>query len=230
MGYIIGDIHNNIGELKKLLEKLDFKGNELLIFLGDYIGKKIHTKETLELLRILKNKYNCVFIKGDHEFVWERYLNQKELFRKEFLLNYGAVEALREYTDEAEELIEKDEIEVIKDFLKPYLNLIKDAKDYYLVGKYLAIHAGLLKEQLSQNPISFFEKNYFLREKDIDFDKLYLDKYIFVAGHTHFGKEPLILKGYINIDLGAGYDGYLGALDFENNKIIRSDGEIFNLF
>ncbi len=229
MSYIIGDIHANVKELEKLLGKLKIKKNDTLVFLGDYIDKKIYTKETLKLLGSLKKKYNCIFIKGDHEFVWDRYLNHEEFFRKYFLLKYGSKEALRKYTDNPESLILKDNIKTIRKILKTYLNFIKFAKDYYLIDKYLAIHAGLLEEQLSEESINFLEENYFLRKDKMNFDKLYLDKYIIVAGHTYFGKEPFIKKGYINIDLGAGYDGYLGALDLDYNRIIRSDGKIFNL-
>jgi serine/threonine protein phosphatase 1 len=227
--YIISDLHANIEQLNKLLDLLKPAKEDFLIFLGDYIDKKIHTGETLQILELLKNETNCIFIKGDHEFVWERYLDYAETFRKDFLLKYGSVEALRQYTEKPEQLIERDDIVTIKKFLQPYLNFIKNTKDYYLVDKYLALHAGLQKEQLFQNPIQFSETNYFLRREAMNLEKLYLDKYIIVAGHTYFCKEPFIQKGYIGIDLGAGYDGYLGALDLKNNKVIRSDGRIFNL-
>ncbi len=226
MHYIIGDVHSNVVELKKLLEQLKLKENDKLVFLGDYVDKNINTKETLEILWFLNKTYECVFIKGNHEYAWERYLNHGEYFRQDFLLKYGSTEALRQYAKNPEELILKNDIKNIKIFLKSYLELIKITYDYYLIDKYLAIHAGLLKEQLGQKKIKMQELNYFLRKDKIDFDNLYLDKYIIVAGHSYLSDEPLVEKGYINIDLGAGFGGYMGALDSEGNKIIRSDGKI----
>lgn len=229
MRYIIGDIHANSVALKNLLKRLKLKKNDQLIFLGDYLDKSSQTKETLKILKSLGNRYKCVFIKGNHEFVWDRYLNHGEYFRQGFLLKYGAVETLRQFTAKPEELLLNNSVKLIRKFLKPYLDLIKITRDYYLTDRYLAMHAGLLREQLSQKKIVMQELNYFLREDKIDFDNLYLDKYIIVAGHSYLGDEPLVTAGYINIDLGASFGAYVGALAVEDNKIIRSDGKIFNL-
>lgn len=227
--YIIGDLHSNIDELNNLLSLLKLKKGDLLIFLGDYIDKNIYTKEILKMLMFLKKRYRCVFIKGDHEFVWGRYLLHNELFRREFLLNYGGIESLRQFTENSEELIRNDKINEIKKYLSTYLELVKEMRDYYLVDNYLALHAGLLKEQFSQKQLIFKEINYFIRPDKMIFDKLYLNKYIIVAGHTNIEDAPVIKEGYLNIDLGAGYQKYLGAFDVKNNKVIRSDKKIFKL-
>ena len=229
MQYFIGDVHSNSVELKKLLDQLKLKKSDTLIFLGDYVDKNINTKETLEILWSLNENYKCIFIKGNHEYVWEKYLNNGEYFRQDFLLKYGSAEALRQYVKNPKELILKNDVKTIKKLLEPYLKLIEITRDYYLTDKYLAIHAGLLKEQLDQKEIKMQELNYFLRKDKIDFNNLYLNKYVIVAGHSYFGDEPLVEKGYISIDLGAGFGRYLGALDSEGNKIIRSDGKIFDI-
>jgi len=227
--YIIGDLHSNVRELNELLEQLRLTKGDSLIFLGDYIDKGRETNETLNKLKSLKKRFNCTFIKGDHEYVWERYLDYGEIFRKDFLLKYGSVEALREYSDNPEKLIADDDTATIKRHLQPYLDFIKDTKDYYFIDKYLMLHAGLTEDQLSQNPIKFIEINYFLRKDDMNLKRLYLDKYIVVAGHTYFGEDPFVQEGYIGIDLGTGYGGYLGAFDPKKNKLVRSDGKIFDL-
>lgn len=227
--YVIGDLHANVGELRKLLSLLKLSAGDTLVFLGDYIDKNVHTKETLLLLNLLKEKYHCIFIKGNHEFVWERYLNHREIFRQEFLLTYGGVRALEQYSDHPKNLIEKNDISIIKRYMEPYLEFIQKTQNYYLVDNYFATHAGLLATQLSEKSLHFSEINYFLREDKMNFEQRYLDKYIVVAGHTYWGHEPLIRNGYIGIDLGAGYEGYIGALDIARRRIIRSDGEIFNL-
>lgn len=229
MHYIIGDVHANVHELKKLLVLLQPSSADTVIFLGDYINKNPYTRETIDLLMGLQRDATCVFIKGNHEFVWERYITYGETHRNFFLLDYGGIDALKGFTDKPEELLLHNKMASIKKFLHDYIELIKQMHDYYLVDEYIALHAGLISEQLHQDPIQFDERNYFLREADIDFNKKYMDTYITVAGHTHFGVEPLIKPAYINLDLGAGYGYYVGALIVEDKYILRSDGKKFTL-
>lgn len=227
--YIIGDLHANVGELKKLMSLLEIKAGDKIIFLGDLIDKNIETKKTIDLLNEISSKHDCVFIKGDHEFVWERYLMHNDIARQDFILNYGGVAALQKFTDDPKDLVINNKIVEIKSFLQPYLDLIQISQDFYLLDEYLIMHAGLLESQLDQEKISIDEENYFLREDKMNFDKKYLGKYKIIAGHTYFSKEPFIKPGYINIDLGAGSDGFLGAFDTKNKKVIRSDSKIFSI-
>lgn len=229
MNYIIGDIHANIKELKSLLDIVKFKKDDKLIFIGDYIDKNVYTKETIELLLFLIKNYSCILIKGNHDFVWDRYLNFQEFFRQDFLLTHGSVEALRQFSPEPEDLIKNNRTELIRKYLRPYLALIPQMVDYYITDNYLATHAGLEKHQILQRNLKFTEANYFLRGDKLNYDKKYLNKYTIIAGHTHLGIKPLIREGYINIDLGAGYGRYLGALCIEKKIVIRSDNKIFKL-
>jgi hypothetical protein len=98
-----------------------------------------------------------------------------------------------------------------------------------IVGEYLLLHAGIIPEQIMQDPLVFLEKNYFLRARDMDTSRKYLDRYQVVSGHSHMGTEPFVDPGYINIDLGSAYGGYLGALHLEEKKVYRSDGKTFDL-
>lgn len=225
--YIIGDIHGNARELENLINRLDNK-KEKMVFLGDYINKGIATRETLSLLGQLKKEYDCIFIKGNHDYRWERFLKFHELDHQDFLLKYG-VSSLVEFTDEPDKLILNGDFMTIKKYLSSYVSLIDEMEDYYLTDEYLIMHAGLTVEQLSRDLIVFEEKNYFLRIEDIKTGKKYLDKYVIIAGHTFLGEEPFVDRGYINIDLGAGYGKFLGALDTKNKTIVRSDGVIFNI-
>lgn len=225
--YIIGDIHGNIQELKNLVNRLEDK-KEKIIFLGDYIDKGMDTKKTLDFLNQLKKERNCIFIKGNHDYCWERFLKFHELDHQDFLLKYG-VSSLMEFVDKPDKLILESNFKAIEEYLSSYILLIDEMRDYYLAEEYLIMHAGLEEKQLSEKPIVFKEKNYFLRIKDIKTEEKYLGKYTIVAGHTFLGEDPFMDSGYINVDLGAGYGKFLGALDTKNKIIIRSDGAIFNI-
>jgi serine/threonine protein phosphatase 1 len=229
MNYIIGDLHANIEQLDKLLAIIDPQKGDTLIFLGDLIDKGRSPRELIDRLWEIKTKYQTVFIKGDHEFVWERYLKFGELGRQDFLLRYGGVETVAEYDVSARHLLESNATDKIKKYLGAYLDLIDTAVDYHIVSDFLALHAGLRAEQMNQSPLVFEESNYFLREQDADLDHRYLGKYLLVAGHTHFGDEPLLKPGYLNIDSGAGYGKYISAFMVERATVIRSDGRTFPL-
>lgn len=229
MRYIIGDLHANVAALRSLLVLLRLEQSDELIFLGDYIDKYSSTQETLALLFELRGKYKCRFIKGNHEYVWERFALFGEQDREDFIITYGGLDALREWTDDPETVIKKGERSLIIKWLAPFFELISCMEDYCFVDSYLVLHAGISRDQLMQNPLIFTEKNYFMRERDMDFDKKYLNTYTLIAGHTNFDIKPEVHLGYIGIDLGAAYDGFLGAFCVETRQVIRSDGMIFSL-
>ncbi len=229
MKYCIGDIHANSEALMQLLAHLALQSGDELIFLGDYTDKNTATEETVKLLLKLQNEYKCIFIKGNHDFVWEQYLVHGDTTRQEFILNYGGLEALSEYDSDAKKLIMENNIEKIKIYFDSYLKLMNLMKNYYVVGDYIALHAGLRESQLVEEPIVWEEFNYFIRPRDMNIEKRYLNRYTLIAGHTYIADEPTQGVGYINIDLGAGYGKYLGAFCIDTQTVIRSDGKKFNL-
>lgn len=135
--------------------------------------------------------------------------------------------ALRFASSDPRALIEEDQIDTIRDILAPYDRLLDKMQDYYLIDGYLMLHAGLFCEQMNQHPLVLQERNYFMRPADIPHEKKYLDSYCLVAGHTFLSNTPTVKRGYLNIDLGAGYDGFLAAFCPEEHRVIRSDGTVF---
>lgn len=229
MNYIIGDIHGNIVELRRLLSLLRPRKSDALIFLGDYLDKLPSTRETLELLEQLSRKHRCIFLKGNHDYIWEQYLVYGDISRQAFLLQYGGRETLRQFGSEAQRALEENDTVSLKKTLHSYIGLIEKMEDYSIVEEYLALHAGLLPKQYVQDPLMFEEQNFFIRSDAIRMKKKYLGKYRLVAGHNYLGDEPTIEQGYINIDLGAGYGKYLCVFLVENRLCIRSDGREFPL-
>jgi serine/threonine protein phosphatase 1 len=229
MRYIFGDLHANIDEFLKLQKILQIQAKDTCIFVGDYLGKQPHTIEILQALRDLQQRCTCVLLKGNHDYVWERYLLHKETFRKDFLLHHGDVKTLEEFSENPKFLLETDNIETISGFLSEYLELLPLMQDYYIAGEFFATHAGVAEDNLNQEPLMFEEKDYFLRPEKMQLEKRYLGRYTVVAGHTFLDVAPTFKKGYINIDLGAGYGKYLGALCVEQSLVVRSDGEVFSI-
>jgi hypothetical protein len=167
-------------------------------------------------------------IKGNHEYAWERYLLHEDIGRKEFIIKYGGSEAVRLYPHGLESL-ERGDIPKLREILSSYLDLVSSSVDYFEVGDFLALHAGLAPEQLDQSPLVFTEANYFIRPGKMEMERKYLGRYRLVAGHTHESDVPQVHPGLINIDLGAGYGKTLGAFSPEQMLVHRSDGAKFEI-
>ena len=229
MTYLIGDLHGNVEALDHLLGILQPTPSDRIIFLGDYLDKNPNTRETLERLEQLSQQTTCTFLLGNHEYVWDRYVNHGEVERQEFILKYGGLETLQQLHPNPEQLIQENNLEELKQLLAPYFKLIAQCKSHVIVGDCLAIHAGLKPEQLQQDPLRVEEVNFFLRPALMNLEERYLGRYTVVGGHTHLSDEPVPHAGYINLDYGAGYGKYLAAFCLERHQIIRSDGKTFSL-
>jgi serine/threonine protein phosphatase 1 len=68
--YAFGVIHGELMKLENLLSKLTFSHDDTLIFLGDYVDRGPDSCGVIALLLKLKEKFQCVFIKGNHEHVF----------------------------------------------------------------------------------------------------------------------------------------------------------------
>ncbi|BBI68839.1 hypothetical protein PKHYL_30300 [Psychrobacter sp. KH172YL61] len=55
-----------------------------LIFLGDALTYGVDVKETIDLLHRLEEKYDCVFIKGNHEQIYFDHQNNENYQYKRF--------------------------------------------------------------------------------------------------------------------------------------------------
>ena len=74
----IGDIHGHYDELVVLLKKLGYEerggafrypGDErTVVFLGDYIDRGSQVRETVNLVRAMRDAGSAVVLMGNHEF------------------------------------------------------------------------------------------------------------------------------------------------------------------
>ncbi len=225
MFYAISDIHWNINELKNVINLLSITKNDTLIFLWDYIDKWIETKQTLDYLLYLDKKYNVIFLKWNHEFIWEQYLLFWDMSRQNFLLKYWWIEALKLYSFWESYLLDNN-INKLKEILKDYIFIIKKTKDFFIIKNYLLIHAWLLENQLDNNNLNISELNFFLRLDNMNLDKKYLNKYTIIAWHNA-NENPYIFNWYIWIDLWSAYNWEIWSFCIEKWEILSSKWRTF---
>lgn len=75
---VLADIHSNHVALKTCLEYIEAQGINHILFLGDYIGDMAYPEKTMKLLYEARDKYQCIFIKGNKENYWIKHRKQKQ--------------------------------------------------------------------------------------------------------------------------------------------------------
>lgn len=131
--YIIGDIHGHFNKLKNLFDELRsyINPDDLVIFLGDYIDRGPASYEVIEFLVALSGVYRTVFLTGNHEDMFIRYLKKAD-YAGNFIRNGG------DYTI-------KSYLKNLKAMSLPesHINFFNNLKLYYEGSDFIAVHAGL---------------------------------------------------------------------------------------
>lgn len=213
--FIIGDIHGMSDMLNVLLREWN-PDSERLIFLGDYIDRGKQSKEVLKTVLNLKEYYDAVLLKGNHEDMLLQWLdNPVEL--ADFYLAQGGYETLRSFGIDTKYNYEKQAFI----FYEAYISVIESIRDmqYYHQDKdHIYVHAGINPhvdkiEDMSPIDLLWIRNAFFYKEHRIN------KKVVF--GHT---PTRLINSNYLNevwvsncgkkigIDGGAASGGYLIGL------------------
>jgi serine/threonine protein phosphatase 1 len=76
MDWIFSDIHGCIHTLESLVSKVKvIDNNPNLVFVGDYVDRGLFSSQVLDFLINLKEKNNCVFLRGNHDDIVSYLLN-----------------------------------------------------------------------------------------------------------------------------------------------------------
>jgi serine/threonine protein phosphatase 1 len=189
--FVVGDIHGCYQKLMGLLEQLDWKpgGDDLLIFLGDYIDRGPQSYEVVDTLAGLADQAsNIVTLMGNHEDIFLRFVAGGAISPS--LHDNGLSAAVRNYAD--------------RKMPAEHLRFLRGLLPYYETEEHIFVHAGLrpgrpLASQNLQDMLWIREE--FL-ESDYDFGRLV------VFGHTPF-KQPFLAPGRLGLDTGAVFGGPL---------------------
>jgi serine/threonine protein phosphatase 1 len=220
----VTDIHGRADLLQQVFTMID---RDLLtsrpvrplhVFLGDYIDRGPDSRETIDLLIERAHRYECVFLKGNHELMLFDVLgNPKAL---DAWRQYGGLQTLRSYglqpplnPDGAEqaELI-KELNRRIPDLHRRFFQQLQPA---FTCGDFFFVHAGVrpgvpLDAQEEQDLC--WIRDEFLQSND-DFGK-----YI-VHGHSPVATAD-IRPNRINIDTGAYATGVLSLLSIQGDHLL----------
>lgn len=224
---VIGDVHSGLKALQQLLKKVNPTEDDTLVFLGDYIDGWSQAVETVNYLLELKERYKCIFLRGNHDELCYEWLTGGRDNPTWFM--HGGDATVKSY---------RKTIEEIKHI---HIQFYEALENYYLdTENRLFLHAGFTNLKGIEH--EYFKKTFYwdrtlwelalslnkdLDEEHIHYPKRLKNYHEIYIGHTpvtRIGKTtPQKAANVWNIDTGAAFKGPLTALDVDSKEFWQSD-------
>lgn len=224
---VIGDIHGGLRALKQAMEVANVTKHDTLIFLGDYVDGWSESPQVLDFLIELKEKQNCIFIKGNHDDLLFDYL-QTNLYLEEWF-NHGGKATLDAYKKLDAETKRK------------HIAFLENLELFHIdTENKLFVHAGFtnLKGVHAEyfKPYFYWDRTLWemvlaldphLNSEDSFYpNRLKLYREIFI-GHTPTTRiesfEPVNKANIWNVDTGAAFKGALTIMDADTKEFWQSE-------
>ncbi|MFI1773194.1 metallophosphoesterase family protein [Thalassobellus citreus] len=225
--FAIGDIHGGLKALVQLLNKLEVKDDDTLIFMGDYVDGWSEAAQVVQFLIELSEKINCVFIKGNHDVWCENWLNSGEVNPTWYI--HGGKQTMESYTGFSAE--EKNEHLAFFENLKMYH--LDDKNRLFLHAGFTSMH-GVTKEVFKET--LYFDRTLWemalALDKSIGKDSIMFPKRLqhyheIYIGHTpttNFNSfEPMNAANVWNVDTGVAFSGKLTGMNIDTKAYLQSD-------
>ncbi len=230
---VIGDIHGCLKELIKLINKINLKIDDNIIFVGDLVDKGPDSAGVVYYVRKLSEEYNVVVVEGNHEDKHKRWRKHIDNNRNET----------------ANKMKGSEEISQIQSELSSYdLEFMNTFVPFHRFKNYLVVHGGIpgdMKE-FPETPEDLSKLNSKKRKKfklttmcrfinretgrflalgtETENDVYWAENYDGRFGHVIFGHEPFKNTSFYpkatGIDTSCVFGGSLTAMIIsENNSV-----------
>jgi serine/threonine protein phosphatase 1 len=203
---VFSDLHGCASEFKLLLNKMPLSDNTTIIFLGDYVDRGPNSKEVIDTILKLKETYEVICLKGNHEQLFEGFLADQESKEAGYFIYNGGGATLASYANDNGEYV----------IPGSHFTFLEELKYFHETEDYFFVHAGVPNKPLKDLTIEedgtemLWIRNPFFKSK-FEWEKL------IVHGHTPL-KEPYMSDRRINIDTGCVYDNLLTAVHLPEKK------------
>ena len=225
--FAIGDIHGGLKALVQLLNKMEVKDEDTLIFMGDYVDGWSESAHVIQFLIELSQKISCIFIKGNHDLWCEDWLKSEEVNPTWYM--HGGKETMESYVgfDEAHK--------------KQHLEFFKNMTLYHIDNENrLFLHAGFTSMHGVEKEVfqSTFYYDRTLWEMALTMDKrIEKDSAIYPNRLKHYNEiyightptinfkcdTPMHAINVWNIDTGAAFTGKLSGINVNTKEVFQSD-------
>lgn len=230
MRYIVSDIHGCYNEYIKLLDEIQFSGDDTLYVLGDIVDRG---PEPIRVLTDIMKRPNVIHIMGNHDYLM--YTFMKKPVVEISVQNDDYFQAYHLWLQDGGRVTARQFEELPTDRKKAILGYLLEAYLYEVIEyngkKYILVHAGL-DNFAPDKALEDYDMYDFL-EKRTDYGKRYYpDKNTYlVTGHTptiyieEWGKPEVYRKnGHIAIDCGCVNGGRLAAFCIETEEVMYVEG------
>ncbi len=225
--YAIGDIHGGLKALIQVLNRLQVKDGDTLVFMGDYVDGWSESAQVIQFLITLSKKIDCVFIKGNHDVWCEDWLRRDYVNPVWYM--HGGKETMASY----EGVSAQEKAEHCKFFERLQLYYIDAKNRLFLHAGFTSMH-GVSREPCQET--FYFDRTLWEMALTLDnrietTDNRYpkrLQHYneIFI-GHTptlnYNITTPMHVANVWNIDTGVAFYGKLTGLNIDTKAYVQSD-------
>tara|TARA_Y100001935_G_scaffold224416_1_gene200601 strand:+ start:4849 stop:5532 length:684 start_codon:yes stop_codon:yes gene_type:complete len=211
----IGDIHGCSKTLELLLERLhkEYGTTRTYVFMGDYVDRGPDTKGVVELLLNFRKTHECVFIRGNHDAMFMKYLTDPDYL---LWFDNGGASTMESYNNP-----DGSQGKIPYSHLKFFLNTVP----YYDSEHFFFVHGGppitqSIKESLG-NEVLYSSFMWSRDHIDADENDIKWEKTV-VFGHTPV-RSPIDTEKQLGIDTGCVYEqfGKLTAVALPERDFIQ---------
>lgn len=141
--FAVGDVHGEIRQLEKLLEKWH-PAEQQLLFIGDLGDRGENPKECFQLVKHLVEEEGAICLRGNHEENFLLFLDEPDLYAANFAMN-GGYKTLQTLLGQSaiDTHSPKEVARLVEEQYPDLLRFIKSLPLYWESGKYLFVHAGV---------------------------------------------------------------------------------------
>ena len=220
--YCVGDIHGRLDLLQEVHQKiemdaLDFDDRKILVYLGDYVDRCMHSRQVIDCL--LANNFpdfEKVFLLGNHEQVLLQFLLSQDDAIAHDWFRFGGLSTLVSYGINVRGIPTAKDLaglraELTEKLPAVHLDFFQRLALNYEIDGYFFVHAGI-KPKVKLH-LQRAEDMLWIREEFLNSDVFHGK--VIVHGHS-VTDEPEIRHNRIGIDTGAYVSGKLTCAVFEH--------------
>ncbi|ARV16420.1 metallophosphoesterase family protein [Polaribacter sp. SA4-12] len=225
--FAIGDIHGGLKALIQVLNKLEIKEGDKIIFMGDYVDGWSESAQVVQFLINLSEKFDCVFIKGNHDVWCEDWLKRGDVNPSWYM--HGGKETMESY-----EVFSTEEREQHLNFFENLpLYHLDDNNRLFLHAGFTSLH-GVEKEKFPE--LFYLDRSLWemllVMDRSIPQDSIFYPKRLqhykeIYIGHTpttnYDESSPINIESVWNIDTGAAFKGKVTGMNIDTKAYFQSD-------
>lgn len=226
--FAIGDIHGGLKALLQVLNKLEIKEDDTIIFMGDYVDGWSESAQVIDFLIDLSEKINCIFIKGNHDVWCQNWLKNPTDVNTSWYMHGGkeTIESYEGFTDER-----KQEHLLFFDNLPLYH--LDDENRLFLHAGFTSLH-GVEHERFQE--LFYLDRSLWemvlAMDKSIEKESMFYPKRLqhydeIYIGHTpttNYNEiSPINIANVWNIDTGAAFRGKITGINIDTKAFFQSD-------